>query len=54
MQERQGIVSQKGNISVVDQGGEIKRVAKKSGQEVARAACKDWEKQKLYHVKVKV
>lgn len=43
MQEWQGIVSQEGNVGVVDECGEIEGIAEESSQEVTRATSKERE-----------
>lgn len=50
MQEWKGIIPQKGNIRVVCQRGEVKRIPKEGGQEIAWAAGEKWKEEELNHV----
>lgn len=54
MQEGQGIVSQEGDVGVVDQGGKVERVAEERRQEIARAAGQKREEEELHHVEMEV
>lgn len=54
MQEGQGVISQEGNVGVVDQGREVERIAKKGRQEIARTASQKREEKELHHVEVEV
>ena len=54
MQEGQGVISQEGNVGVVDQGRKVERIAKKGRQEIARAAGQKREEKELHHVEVEV
>lgn len=50
MQEGKRIVSQEGDVGVVDEGREVERVAQESSQEIARAAGEQGQEKELHHI----
>lgn len=54
VQEGERIVPQEGDVGVVGQCGKVERVAQEGGQEIARAAGKEWQQQKLDHVEMEI
>lgn len=54
MQKRQRIISQKGNIRIINESRQIKRISQKGGQEVTRRASQQGQKQELDHIKMQI
>jgi len=54
VKKRQGVVSQEGDIGVVDQGRKVERVAEESRQEIARTAGQQRKEEELYHIEMEV
>jgi hypothetical protein len=54
MQKGQRIISQKGNISVINEGRQIKRIPQKGGQKITRRASQQRKKQELHNIEMQV
>lgn len=54
MQEREGVIPQKRDIGVIDQGGEVESVPEERREEVTRGAGEEGEEKELDDVEVEV